>query len=153
MPVMQIAADLEMHYLIDDYTDPWREPATILLLHGNAESGAVWYGWVPHLARRFRVVRPDMRGFGDSTPMPRDFPWTLDVVIDDFIRLMDMLGVERFHLVGAKIGGTIARAFAARHPERVLTLTVVGTPPRSGCKRRRKWPPAPRRSRNMGSST
>ena len=31
-----------MHYLIDDYTDPWREAQTILLLHGNAESGAVW---------------------------------------------------------------------------------------------------------------
>jgi pimeloyl-ACP methyl ester carboxylesterase len=37
--------------------------------------------------------------------------------------------VERFHLVGAKIGGTIARAFAARRPARVITLTVVGTPP------------------------
>jgi pimeloyl-ACP methyl ester carboxylesterase len=42
---------------------------------------------------------------------------------------MDALQVERFHLVGAKIGGTIARAFAARRPERVRTLTVVGTPP------------------------
>ena len=37
--------------------------------------------------------------------------------------------MERFHLVGAKIGGTIARAFAARRPTRVRTLTVVGTPP------------------------
>jgi len=42
---------------------------------------------------------------------------------------MDHLGSERFHVVGAKIGGTIARAFAARRPERVVTLTVVGTPP------------------------
>jgi pimeloyl-ACP methyl ester carboxylesterase len=41
---------------------------------------------------------------------------------------MDALGVERFHLVGAKIGGTIARAFAARRPARVRTLTLVGTP-------------------------
>ncbi len=129
MPIFRSSPDLEMHYLVDDFTDPWRKPETILLLHGNAESGAAWYGWMPHLARRYRVVRPDMRGFGASTPMPRDFPWTLDIVIGDFIRLMDMLGIERFHLVGAKIGGTIARAFAARRPERVLTLTVVGTPP------------------------
>ena len=42
---------------------------------------------------------------------------------------MDHLGIARFHLVGAKIGGTIARAFAARKPERMMTLTVVGTPP------------------------
>jgi 3-oxoadipate enol-lactonase len=118
-----------MFYRVDDYTDPWTRPETILLLHGNCESGASWFGWVPHLARHLRVVRPDMRGYGESTPVPRDFPWTLDVVIDDFIGLMDKLGVERFHLVGAKIAGMIARRFAARFPQRVLTLTVVGTPP------------------------
>jgi pimeloyl-ACP methyl ester carboxylesterase len=70
-----------------------------------------------------------MRGFGASTAMPRHFPWTLERIIDDYIALMDALNIERFHLVGAKIGGTVARAFAARHPRRVLTLTVVGTPP------------------------
>jgi len=129
MPVLRIAPDLDLHYLVDSFADPWREPATILMLHGNAESSASWYGWVPTLARRHRVVRPDMRGFGASTPMPRDFPWTLDGIVDDYCRLMDSLGVERFHLVGAKIGGTIARAFAARRPERVRTLAVAGTPP------------------------
>jgi len=127
MPTLK-TADLEMHYLVDDFTDPWTQPETILLLHGNAESSLAWYAWVPHLARRYRVVRPDRRGFGASTPMPRDFPWTLDIIIDDHIRLMDTLGIERFHLVGAKYGGTIARAFAARRPERVRTLTVIGTP-------------------------
>ena len=129
MPTFQPTPDLEMHYEVDDFTDPWRRKETILLLHGNAESGAAWYGWVPTLARHYRVVRPDMRGFGRSTAMPRDFPWTLDVLIDDFVRLMDGLQTDRFHLVGAKIGGTIARAFAARRPGRVMTLTVVGTPP------------------------
>jgi len=114
--------------VVDDFTDPWSKPSTVLMLHGNAESGAAWYGWVPELARRHRVVRPDMRGFGQSTPMPREFPWSLDGLIDDYCRLMDVVGVERFHLVGAKIGGTIARAFAARRPERVATLIVVGSP-------------------------
>jgi len=128
MPTLQLPPDLDLHYRVDDFTDPWCESRTILMLHGNAESSASWYGWVPTLARQYRVVRPDMRGFGASTPMPRDFPWTLDLLIDDYSRLMDSLGVERFHLVAAKIGGTIARAFAARRPERVLTLTVAGTP-------------------------
>ena len=118
-----------MHYEVDDFTDPWRKRETVLMLHGNAESGLAWYGWVPTLARQYRVIRPDMRGFGRSTPMPRDFPWTLDRIIDDYARLMDELGVERFHLVGAEIVGTIARAFAARRAERVMTLTLVGTPP------------------------
>ena len=120
--------DCEIAYRVDDFTDPWRAAETVLMLHGNAESGLAWYGWVPTLARHYTVVRPDMRGFGDSTPMPRDFAWTLDRLIDDFRALMDHLGVARFHLVGAKIGGTIARAFAARRPARIITLTVVGTP-------------------------
>src|SRR5215831_1969324 len=129
MPSFETTPGVELHYRMDDFTDPWTTPETILLLHGNAESGLAWYAWVPLLARRFRVVRPDMRGYGASTPMPRNFPWSLDVIIDDYARLMDALGVQRFHLVGAKIGGVIARAFAARRPERVLTLTVVGSPP------------------------
>ena len=129
MPSFHIPPSLDLHYEVDDYTDPWRRPGSILLLHGNAESSAAWYGWVPKLSHRYCLVRPDMRGFGASTPMPRDFDWSLDIIIDDFCRLMDALDVERFHLVGAKIGGTIARAFAARRSDRVRTLTVVGTPP------------------------
>ncbi len=129
MPALRISPELELHYEVDDFTDPWTKPDTILLLHGNSESSAAWYAWVPQLARQLRVVRPDMRGFGASTPMPRDFRWTLDRIVDDYVALMDALAVERFHLVGAKIGGTVARALAARHPQRVTTLTLVGAPP------------------------
>ncbi|MGZ8263884.1 MAG: alpha/beta fold hydrolase [Burkholderiales bacterium] len=125
---LDIPPDLRLCYRVDDFTDPWTKPETILLLHGNAESSIAWYAWVPHLARRYHVVRPDRRGFGESTPMPRDFAWSFDVLIDDHIRLMDALGIERFHLVAAKWGGTLARVFAARRPERVATLTVAGTP-------------------------
>ena len=129
MPTLAVAADTQLFYTVDDFTDPWCKSETILLCHGNNESHRAWYGWVPHLARHYHVVRPDMRGFGDSTPMVRDFPWTLDTVINDYLKLMDHLRIERFHLVGAKIGGVIGRAFAARHPDRVHTLTVVGSPP------------------------
>lgn len=128
MPTLRVSPDCTLHYVVDDYSDPWREPQTILMLHGNSESGAAWYGWVPVLARHYRVVRPDMRGFGASTPMPRDFPWTLDRICDDYLAVMDALGIARCHVVAAKIGGTIARYFAARNPERILTLTVAGTP-------------------------
>jgi len=128
MPTARINPGLDMHYRVDDFTDPWRKSEAVLMVHGNHEGGRAWYGWVPHLARHCRVVRPDTRGFADSTPMPRDFPWSMDLVIDDFVQLLDALGIERCHLVGAKIGGTIARAFAARRPERVATLTVAGSP-------------------------
>jgi 3-oxoadipate enol-lactonase len=129
MPSVRIDSTLEMHYLVDDFTDPWREAETILMIHGNAERGQAWYGWVPHLARQFRVVRPDTRGFGESTPMPRDHKWSVDEIIDDYLALMKHLGIERFHMIAAKFGGTIARRFAARAPQQVRTLTVVGTPP------------------------
>ncbi len=130
MPIATITPDLEMHYEVDDFAEPWREHETVLLLHGNAESSAVWYGWVPHLAAELRVVRADMRGFGRSTPMPRDYAWSPDRIVDDFVALMDQLGIERFHLVGAKVGGTMALHFAARHASRVQTLTVLGPPTR-----------------------
>lgn len=130
MPVATITPDLQMYYEVDDFAEPWREHETVLLLHGNAESGEVWYGWMPQLAAQLRVVRPDMRGFGRSTAMPRDYAWSTDRVVDDFIELMDRLGIARFHLVGAKVGGTMALHFAARHPSRVQTLTVMSPPTR-----------------------
>ena len=125
---IRVAPDLDMFYLTDDYTDPWKKPESVLLLHGLAESSEAWFAWVPYLARHFRVVRPDMRGFGRSTAMPLDYPWTLDTVVDDFIALMDALDIARFHVVAAKIGGTVARRLASRFPQRVITLTVAGTP-------------------------
>lgn len=130
MPIATITPDLEMYYEVDDFAEPWREHDTVLLMHGNAESGEVWYGWVPHLAAELRVVRPDMRGFGRSTAMPRDYAWSPDRIADDCVELMDQLGIERFHLVGAKVGGTMALRFAARYSSSVQTLTVRAPPTR-----------------------
>lgn len=128
MPELRLAADLDLHYEIETFTPPWTEPDTLLLMHGNAESSLAWYAWLPYLTPHFRIVRPDMRGYGRSTPMREDHPWSFDTLTDDYCRLMDHLGIGRFHIVAAKIGGTIARAFAARRPERIKTLTVIGTP-------------------------
>ncbi|MEX2643707.1 MAG: alpha/beta fold hydrolase [Acetobacterales bacterium] len=128
MPTVRIDDDLEMFYRVDDFTDPWTEPGTVLMLHGNSESGAVWFGWVPTLARHYRVLRPDMRGFGQSTPMPVDFPWSLDVIADDYAAFLEKLETGPVHVVAAKIGGTAARRFAARHPKWFRSLTLVGTP-------------------------
>ncbi len=126
MLTARIAPDLEMAYRDDCFADTWDTPETMLLLHGNAESGEAWNAWMPHLGRRFRVVRPDMRGFGRSTPMPLGYAWSPDGIIGDFIRLADMLGLGRFHLVAAKIACPIAMRLAARHADRLRSLTVVG---------------------------
>ena len=141
MAMLQVTSDLQMYYEVTDFAEPWREHETILLLHGNAESGEAWYGWMPEMARDYRVVRPDMRGFGRSTPMPRDYAWSLDRIVDDFVAVMDDLEIDRFYLVGAKVGGTMALHLAARHPSRVKTVSVLSAPTRgeSAGDRYRAW--------------
>jgi hypothetical protein len=46
MSDFQLAPSQLMHYEVDDFTDPWTTPETVLLLHGNCESGLAWFGWV-----------------------------------------------------------------------------------------------------------
>ncbi len=115
-------------YTIDDYTDPWRTPETILFVHGLAESGEAWRAWVPHFARDYRMVRLDLRGFGRSTPMHATHEWSMDELLDDIEALIRHLGCTQVHLVGAKSGGSMALAMAAHRPALVKTLIGV-TPP------------------------
>jgi 3-oxoadipate enol-lactonase len=120
--------DFDMHVRVDDHTDPWRDAEAVVFLHGNAESGEAWYAWVPHFSRRYRVIRPDMRGFGRSSPMPADYPWTIQRLVADNIALLDHLHIQRVHVVAAKIGTCIAMKLAAEHPERVASVTLLGAP-------------------------
>lgn len=117
-----------LHVDIDDFTDPWAPAESIIFLHGLAESGLLWRAWSPHFSRRWRVIRPDHRGFGRSSPVTADFPWRLETLEDDLEALLDHLGLDKVHLVGAKIGGTLALDFAARRPERLQSVTAIGAP-------------------------
>ena len=125
---LELEPGIALCYALDDFHAPWRTAETIVLVHGLAESGEAWHGWVPHLARSFRVVRPDLRGFGRSTPMSRDFQWSLDVLGDDIARLIDRLACKPVHFVGAKIGATICARLAAERPDLAKTLTLIGLP-------------------------
>ncbi len=128
MPTVSLSPGVDLFYRIDDFTDPWSKPETIIFLHGLAESGEAWRPWVPHFARHFQVVRVDQRGFGNSTPAPVDFPWSIDVPVDDLAALAAHLGLSSFHLVAGKFGGTVAMRFAARYPAAVKSLSVVSSP-------------------------
>jgi pimeloyl-ACP methyl ester carboxylesterase len=125
---MSAPNDGQLFYTVDDFTDPWREADAVVLLHGNSESGEAWRAWVPHLARDYKVIRPDVRGFGRSKPMPAEFPWSMDVLVDDLGRLASTLGLKSFHLIAAKLGGTMALKFAAVRPDLVRSLCVIGVP-------------------------
>ncbi|MBI3965075.1 MAG: alpha/beta hydrolase [Chloroflexi bacterium] len=128
MARVQLDPTLDMYYEDDNFTDPWTTPEVVLLQHGMAESGQVWWRWVPHLAQRYRVIRPDFRGLGRSSTPPPDYEIDAAGLTDDLARLLDHLGVERVHYVGAKVGGTLGTVFVHRFPERVRSFTTLGTP-------------------------
>jgi len=129
MPYVKRPAAPALHYVVDDYTDPWKNAPYLLLQHGNGRSAQFWYSWVPYLSRFYKVVRPDVRGLGLSSAdfdLARDF--TLEACVDDARAIIDDLGAESVHFCGESMGGMIGMGLAATHPSRVRTLTLVSTP-------------------------
>lgn len=114
-----------LHYEIVDQVAPWCEPGdAILFHHGIGASAEIWTGWFPALQEAHRLVSFDMRGYGRSHIPAADFAWSLDLFVDDLFAVADAAGLQRFHLVGESIGGTVALAAALARPERITTLTV-----------------------------
>ena len=95
----------------------------LVLLHGWPQT---WYEWrhvMPELARRWRVIAPDLRGLGDSSRPPGGYDKR--TVAADIWQLLCRLGVEKFSLVGHDWGGPTAYALAAAHPEAVRRLAIL----------------------------
>ena len=119
-------------YEVIDHVPAWESSTpTVLFHHGLGACSACWDGWTPALIGRWRLVRFDMRGHGDS-PVPSGFEWSVEAMVDDVLAVADAAEVERFHIVGESIGGTVALAVAARLSERVLSVTVSNGAHRGG---------------------
>ncbi len=112
---------LEIAYVLDDYTDPWRAVDTVILVHAAMGSSTRFYAWVPHLAGDFRVVRIDMRGHG-ATQAPGPDQLSPQRLVQDVAELADHLGAERFHVGGSSAGAVVAEKVAIDYPQRVVTL-------------------------------
>src|SRR5258706_1403349 len=117
----------DLFYREDYFGEPWRKPETAVLIHGNDESSIVWYGWLPRMGQEFRLIRPDLPGFGRSKVPPR-FEWSLKSLATFVAQVMDKAGVPSAHIIGAKTGGAIAMQFAADYPARTRTLSVASGP-------------------------
>ena len=129
MPAFTTSDGLRIAYYLDDFTDPWTTPATLLLLHAAMGHSKRFYAWVPRLSRRYRVVRMDLRGHGQSQVPPADSPLTMERLVADTVELLDYLGCDRPHIVGNSAGGYIAQNLAMGAPKRVQSLMLFGSTP------------------------
>lgn len=109
------------------YTDRGEGPV-LLLLHGHAYDRGMWARQVEVFAGRgWRVVAPDLRGFGDSE-VTEGIVYTEEFA-DDVAGLLDYLGVEQAVVLGFSMSGQIAMELLHRHPDRVRALVVNDTVP------------------------
>jgi pimeloyl-ACP methyl ester carboxylesterase len=101
------------------------EGVPVLFVHGNLSDGAAWREQLGLLPPGLRGIAPDLRGFGQGDSGSIDAARGVGDFRDDLVALLDDLGLDAAHLVGHSMGGGIVMDLASRHPERVLTITLV----------------------------
>jgi len=102
------------------------EGPPILMLHGLLVDHTTWDGVTSLLRSDFKVVAPDLPGFGESEkPPPQRFPYGVDTFVEAVADLYAGLDLGRVAVVGHGLGGAVALTLAARHPELVERLALV----------------------------
>ena len=111
----------EIHYLAGGQGE------TVLLLHGIFGEKEHWNDFARRLTRRYRVIVPDLPGFGASTRLasaPYDYAAQVER-LEDFI---DALDLRELHLAGSSMGGTLAALLALQRPQQVQSVAFIGAP-------------------------
>ncbi len=119
-----VANGIRIHYTVEG-AGPW-----LVMSHSLGCNLSSWAHEAQALAGRFRVLRFDTRGHGDT-----DAPaaaYTLDQLADDLQALLDALGIDRCHFMGLSMGGMIGMTHALRHPGRFDRLLLCNTSSRIG---------------------
>lgn len=101
----------------------------VMLIHGSGPGVTAWANWrlvLPRLGSRFRVIAPDMSGFG-YTRGPDGIVHDLDSWVGQVVAILDALGLDQVDLIGNSFGGAVALATAIRHPGRVGRLVLMGS--------------------------
>jgi len=114
--------DAEIHLRIGGDGPP------VVLLHGYPQSGACWHKVAPALAERYRVIVPDLRGYGDSkgpAPDSENKLYSKRAMAADIAGVLDALSIETAMVVGHDRGGRVAYRFALDHPGRLTKLAVL----------------------------
>jgi len=117
------ANGIKTNYLEAGTGDP------VVLIHGSGPGVTSYANWrlvLPALAENFRVLAPDMVGFGFSE-RPANIQYGVQTWADQVVGLMDTLELPRAHMVGNSFGGAIALRIATQHPDRVGKLVLMGS--------------------------
>ena len=111
----------------------WGRPdgAALILLHDTTDSSATWANVAPGLGEHFRVIALDLRGRADSE-WPDEY--SLPLMADDVVKLMDALGILGAVLVGHGTGALVAFLVATGHPDRLRMLVLEEMPPPDAAK-------------------
>ena len=117
------ANGIKTNYLEAGKGDP------VVLIHGSGPGVTSYANWrlvLPALAENFRVLAPDMVGFGFSE-RPANIEYGVQTWADQVVGLMDTLELPTAHVVGNSFGGAIALRIATQHPDRVGKLVLMGS--------------------------
>ncbi|WP_244304027.1 alpha/beta fold hydrolase [Streptomyces lydicus] len=98
----------------------------LVLVHGHPFNRSMWRPQIEHFARAgWRVIAPDLRGYGESSVVPGTTP--LETFVRDTVALLDRLGIERFVLGGLSMGGQIVMEFHRLLPDRIRAVVLADT--------------------------
>lgn len=109
------------------YQDTGTATAVIVLVHGFPFSSDLWLPQIAALRDRYRVIAPDLRGFGRSEVTPGPYP--MELFAADISELLDGLGIDEAVIGGLSMGGYVAFEFYRRHPDRVTAMVLADTRP------------------------
>ena len=120
MPKIQ-ANGIQLHY---ELAGPADAPV-VMLSNSLGTRLEMWEPQMQVLAERYRVLRYDSRGHGRSDAP--DGPYTMDMLADDALGLLDALEIERAHFCGLSLGGMVGQVLGAEHGDRLITLALCST--------------------------
>lgn len=122
------AAGVRIHYTISEPTSANANAYPVIFLQGSGPGASGWlnfrYNVADFAANGFRVIIPDLPGFGDSGKP--DLDYTLDFFANCMLEFADQLDIEKFALVGNSLGGAVSLGMALTAPERVSHLILMG---------------------------
>lgn len=124
----EIGESVVVDGVLTNYHDEGSGPP-VVLIHGSGPGASAWANWrltLPALAKDFRVLAPDVLGFG-YTDRPEGVRYDLEAWTEHLVGFLDALGLERVSVVGNSFGGALALNLATTSPARVAKLVLMGS--------------------------